>query len=110
MAPKEPFRITPSLGPDLHQTGADYYWDMIGAAKDIAGNAVAPSYQLGTKVIGNDGHEYVHVTALADLEEEDKVVIDDATWVATEDNSTGTHQALMAVKKDEAFQARKLTL
>lgn len=55
MAAIEPFRITPSLGPDLWQVGP-YYFDMI-TAPDV------PSYQLGSMVVGNDGHEYIHVIA-----------------------------------------------
>ena len=48
-----PYRITPNLGPDVYQVGP-YYWAEISET---------PSYQLGTKVIGNDGHEYIHVIA-----------------------------------------------
>lgn len=99
----EPFRITPSLGPGLTQTEADYYWDT------IAPDVVEPSYQLGSKVIGNDGHEYVHVTAAANLAEDDRVNINESTWVATADVS-GTHQAVVAVASGDAFQARKFTL
>lgn len=103
MAPKEPFRITPNLGPDLHQTGVDYYWDGINP------DATEPSYQLGVSVTGNDGHKYVHVTAAADLAKDARVNINETTWVATA-NASGTHQAPVAVKKDEAFQARRFTL
>ncbi|WP_353144711.1 hypothetical protein, partial [Paracoccus sp. (in: a-proteobacteria)] len=66
-------------------------------------------YQLGSKVIGNDGHEYVHVTAAADLTADARVNIDEATWVATA-NGSGTHQAVVAVASGDAFQARKYTL
>ena len=104
----EPFRTTPNLGPDLHQTGEDYYWDGI-AGPTITGGTVAPSYQPGTKVTGNDGREYVHVVAAAGLAAEDRVNINETTWVATA-NSSGTHQAPVAVASGEAFQARKFTL
>lgn len=101
----EPFRITPNLGPDLTQTQKDYYW------KDLSPDAAdgGISYQLGSKVVGNDGHEYVHVTAAADLDADARVNIDDATWVATE-NGTGTHMAPVAVASGDAFHARKFTL
>lgn len=56
-----PFRITPSLGPELHQVEGQFYWDMVSDPQD------APSYPLGTKVIGNDGHEYVLVRASANI-------------------------------------------
>lgn len=100
MAVTEPFRITPNLGPGLTQTGNDYFWDMITPD-------AGPSYQLGTKVIGNDGHEYVHVTAHADLAEGATVGIDEDSWVS----ETGTtHSAVVEVKEGEAFQARKEAL
>jgi len=101
----EPFRTTPVLGPGLRQTSADYHWDMIS---DPTG-AGAPSYQPGTKVIGNDGREYVHVTAAAGLAADARVNINESTWVATAD-AAGTHQAPVAVASGEAFQARKFTL
>lgn len=103
-----PFRTTPTLGPGLRQTGADYHWDGI-AGPTIAGAAVAPSYQLGTKVIGNDGREFVHVTAAANLAANARVNINETTWVATA-NAEGTHMAPVAVLSGQAFQARKFTL
>ena len=105
MAPKEPFRITPSLGPDLHQTGAEYYWDGV---TDPTGTG-KPSYQLGSKVVGNDGHAYVHVTAAAALAADARVNINETTWVATA-NATGTHMAPVAVASGDAFHARQFTL
>ena len=77
----EPFRITPSLGPGLRQTGTDYYWDGVTAPTGTG----KPSYQLGSKVIGNDGHAYVHVTAAAALAKNARVNINETTWVATAD-------------------------
>ena len=49
------FRITPSLGPDVEQIGPHYF---------DAGQPGA-SYQLGSKVVGSDGHDYVYVQASA---------------------------------------------
>ena len=63
MAAKKPYRITPSLGPDLHQAATQFYWDTIG---DPTG-AGQPSYQPGSKVTGNDGHVYVFVRAAANI-------------------------------------------
>ena len=103
----EPFRTTPNLGPDLHQTGADYYWDTI-AGQTITGAEVEPSYQLGTSVTGNDGRVYVHVTAAANLAAGDDVTINETTWVATA--GAGGYEAPVAVLAGDAFQARKLTL
>ena len=101
----EPYRITPNLGPDLTQTGKDYYW------KDLAHDAAdgGVSYQLGSKVIGNDGHEYVHVTAAGALAKDARVNINESTWVATA-NVSGTHMAPVAVAGGDAFHARKYTL
>lgn len=64
MAPKTPFRITPSLGPDLWQHEVTYYWDTISAPVGVAGQPPV-SYQLGSAVVGNDGHTYVFVRASA---------------------------------------------
>jgi hypothetical protein len=49
------FRITPSLGPDLDQVGP-FYFD--------SGQPGA-SYELGTIVMGSDGHPYIFVQASA---------------------------------------------
>lgn len=55
-----PFRITPSLGPDLTQKFAPYaFYD--GA------NAIPPSYQIGSVVSGVDGGEYYWAVASADI-------------------------------------------
>ena len=75
MAAKKPFRITPSLGPDLHQAATQFHWDSIG---DPTG-AGLPSYQPGSKVIGNDGHEYVFVKAHANIAAGGDVSINETT-------------------------------
>lgn len=51
------FRITPSLGPDIEQTGPMYY--------DNEQDGV--SYELGTVVRGNDGGEYFWAQASANI-------------------------------------------
>ena len=53
-----PFAITPSLGADLDYNDELPYWD--------AGRSV-PSPQLGTAVIGDDGHLYKWVKASATI-------------------------------------------
>lgn len=55
-----PFRITPSLGPQIDDvyTGLPFY---------DAPNVTEPSYQLGSVVRGDDGGEYVWVQASADI-------------------------------------------
>lgn len=103
MAVVTPFRITPNLGPDLTQTGREYYWDTIRP------EGADPTYQLGVKVIGSDGHEYVHVLAGANLSADARVNIDEATWTATAAGS-GSHQVVSDVLEGEAFHARKYAL
>lgn len=103
MPVKTPFRITPSLGPALTQTSPDYYWD------DLSPDVTVPSYQPGSKVVGNDGHEYVHVRAGAALALNARVNINETTWDATAD-AAGTHMAPVAVANGSWFQARKFVL
>ena len=49
------FRITPSLGPEVDTAYNPGYW--MSTSK--------PSYQLGSKVVGSDGHDYIFVQASA---------------------------------------------
>lgn len=63
------FRTTPQLGPQLDDvfTGLPY-WDAGGNL--VNGNATGltePSYRLGNKEVGNDGHDYVWVQASANI-------------------------------------------
>lgn len=107
----EPFRVTPSLGPDLHQTSPAvsdpseeaslYYWAEIHGQN---------SYQPGVRVIGNDGHEYIHVIAGADFAPEDGVQIDEDTWVATADASSPEWEAVVDVAEGAWFHARRIAL
>ena len=101
-----PFRITPSLGPELHQAETQFYWDGV---TDPNGTG-APSYQLGSKVIGNDGHAYVFVrNGATPLDADDRVNITESTWAAAA-NATGTHQAPVDVPANAYFHARQFTL
>lgn len=52
-----PFRITPSLGPDLEQvvTSGQVWYDV----------PTRVSHKVGAKVVGDDGHVYVFVQASA---------------------------------------------
>lgn len=95
-----PYRITPNLGPDLHQT-SPYYWAEIDNQN---------SYQPGVRVIGNDGHEYIHVIAGAGFSAEDGVEINETTWVATADASTPEWEATVDVANGEWFHARRIAL
>jgi hypothetical protein len=95
-----PYRITPNLGPDVYQVGP-YYWAEISET---------PSYQLGTKVIGNDGHEYIHLVAGADFEADDGVNFSETTWVASLDESAPVWAVVSAVAEGEPFHARRILL
>ena len=98
-----PFRITPSLGPDLHQTAAEFYWDTISTSG-------TPSHPLGTKVIGNDGHEYVYVEAAAQFAADAGLSINETTWAASADGSDPVWEAPVAVASGAYFWARRVAL
>lgn len=58
-----PFRMNPSLGPNLHQVvKADQAW-YEGAGKGAAGAGQAMSPQTGDTASGDDGREYMWVEA-----------------------------------------------
>lgn len=62
-----PFRITPSLGPQVDTVYEPMpHWDsqltVEGAPTDVE-----PSYKLGSIVRGDDGGEYIFVQASADI-------------------------------------------
>ena len=83
MAAKTPFRITPSLGPDLWQASTEFYWDTISVPVGSAA-AKVPSYQLGSVVVGNDGHEYKFVQTVGSIASGATVILTEpAQTVAT---------------------------
>lgn len=96
------YRITPSLGPDLEQHALQNYWDL-GFPDD-------PTYALGSKVIGSDGHEYVYVEAAANIASAGTdVTINETTWVATA--GAGTYETPVdGILAGEFFHARKIAL
>ena len=82
MAAKTPFRITPSLGPDLWQASAEFYWDTV--SKTVGSTTIIPSYQLGSVVVGQDGHEYKFVKTVGTIASGAEVAITEpAMTVAT---------------------------
>ena len=101
-----PFRTTPILGPNLTQAETQFYWDGVA---DPTG-AGAPSYALGTRVSGSDGHEYVFVkNGASALAANARVYLTEGTWLAAA-NATGTHQAVVAVPANAYFHARQYAL
>lgn len=61
------FRTTPELGPQIDEvfTGVPYWDSQLGLSTAAAD--ADPSYRLGTKEVGSDGHDYVFVKASADI-------------------------------------------
>lgn len=102
-----PFRTTPILGPDLHQTEAEFYYDTI-TGPTITGATVGPSPELGTVVNGNDGAEYIFVQAGAAFAADDGLSINQTTWVATADATAPVFEAPVAVADDAYFWARRI--
>lgn len=98
-----PYRITPELGPGLRTTSASYFWDTIRPA------GADPSFQLGTIVRGNDGHDYVHVRATPAFAANARVDVNETTWAATA-NASGAWMAPVAVAAGESFQARRFVI
>lgn len=55
------FRTTPQLGPQLDDVFTTLpYWD-------LGARVTTPSYKLGNKEVGDDGHDYVWVQASANI-------------------------------------------
>lgn len=92
------FRITPSLGPDLDQVSTGFYFDLNTPA------GVSP--QLGSRVNGNDGNEYVLVkaggTAIANNAE---VTVNNTTFAAAA--GAGGFFTPAAIPANSYFWARK---
>lgn len=60
------FRITPSLGPEVDTVYNPGYWMRPSTDSNLTG-AAKPSYQLGSKVVGSDGHDYIFVQASGNI-------------------------------------------
>lgn len=103
-----PFRTTPSLGPGLKTTELAYYWDQINGPT-ISGGVVAPSYQLGTVVTGNDGHDYVHVKGTPAFAANARMDVNETTWAATA-NASGAWMAPVATAAGAYFHARRFAI
>lgn len=99
------FRITPSLGPGLEDIGSPFYWD--------TNFPDTPSYPLGTRVVGSDGHDYVLVEAGGTIAASTAVTIAaGTTWIATA--NTGGEFEVPAELTDgvvagDFFHARRVT-
>lgn len=114
MANSVPFRTSPQLGPQLDDVFVGLpYWDLTGV-QDADGDPVSgitePSYKLGNRETGNDGHDYIWVqngsTALAVSAR----VNVDADFVATADGSGVLQAPAVAVPAGAYFHARVFAL
>lgn len=93
-----PFRITPSLGPDIDQVSTGFYFDL--------NNAAGVSPQLGSTVQGSDGFHYTLVQAGgADIATSTQVSVNNTTFVATA--GAGGFYTTQAVPANAYFWARK---
>lgn len=104
MANSIPFRTTPQLGPQLNEvfTGLPY-WDALA-------NITQPSYKLGNKEVGNDGHDYVWVQASANIAAAaspgTQVAITEPAFTAAA-GSGGYYAPVAGVTSGQYFHARK---
>ncbi len=104
MANSVPFRTTPQLGPQLDDvfTGLPY-WDMNGVT--------SPSYKLGNKEVGNDGHDYIWVQASADIASASgngtQVVVDEPAFTAAAGSGGWYAPPGVAITSGQYFHARK---
>lgn len=97
------FRTTPQLGPQLDDvfTGIPFY---------DPPNITSPSYQLGNRETGSDGHDYVWVQASANIAAAaapgTQVTIDEPAMTAAA-GSGGFYAPVEGVTSGQYFHARK---
>lgn len=98
------FNITPSLGIDLDLNGPLPYYDL---------NRTSPTPSLGSKVVGDDGHDYVFVQASAIIAAAaapgTQVTITEPAFTAAA-GSGGFYAPIAGVADDAYFWARRGTL
>ena len=98
------FRNTPQLGPQVDDvfTGVPY-WD--------PANITSPSYQLGTRETGSDGHDYIFVKASADIASATgngtQVVVDEPAMTAAAGSGGWYAPPGVAITSGQYFHARK---
>lgn len=91
------FAITPSLGVNTNYVGGLPFYDP---------NSAVPSPQLGSKIVGNDGHEYVFVRATANIAAATAVIITEPAMTAAGGAGTYSTQAGLPVTNGQYFWAR----
>lgn len=110
MANSVPFRTTPQLGPQLNEvfTGVPY-WDQ-GLGVGTPANGQGPSYKLGNKEVGDDGHDYVWVQASANIAAAaspgTQITITEPAFTAAA-GAGGYYAPVAGVSSGQYFHARK---
>jgi len=99
------FRVTPSLGPDLEQAATAFYYDSLTTNTNTG--AQLTSYQLGSRVNGSDGCDYIYVKAGgSNINANTQLAItNDGTFVATSGGTSGFY-TVAAVTANQFFHAR----
>lgn len=113
MANSVPFRTTPQLGPQLDDvfTGMPY-WDLAGVydGTTVVSGISSPSYKLGNKEVGNDGHDYIWVQASANIAAAaapgTQIAITEPAFTAAA-GSGGYYAPIAGVTSGQYFHARK---
>lgn len=111
MANSVPFRTTPQLGPQLDDvfTGLPYWDGALGIQNADA--TVSPSYKLGNKEVGSDGHDYIWVKASADIASASgngtQVVVDEPAFTAAAGSGGWYSIPGVAITSGQYFHARK---
>lgn len=112
------FRTTPQLGPQLDAVGP-FYWDLRGRSFQTPSGVsptttddIDPSYRLGNKEVGSDGHDYVLVRAHATITT-GAFTVTEGTWATA--SGAGWElppdvETAGGVKEGDIFHARKATL
>ena len=98
------FRTTPQLGPQVDDvfTGLPG-WEAPGVTE--------PSYSLGNKEVGSDGHDYIFVKASADIASASgngtQVVVDEPAFTAAAGSGGWYAPPGVAITSGQYFHARK---
>lgn len=104
MANTQPFRMTPQLGPQLDTVST-------GVPGWEAPGITTPSPQLGTKEVGNDGHDYIWVQASAAISAAagngTQIVVDEPAMTAAAGSGGWYTQTNVAIAINQYFWARK---
>lgn len=108
------FRTTPQLGPQLSDvfTGLPY-WDQSGYTDGgvVVSGVSSPSYKLGNRETGSDGHDYIWVRASADIASATgsgtQVTVDEPAYTAAAGSGGWYAPPGVAITSGQYFHARK---